>query len=118
VETNEILMAPGYEQGFGFLQNAAVDQHVIARNRVQDMLLILREHPHQLGIGLDEGTALVVQGDRAEVVGRSAVVVYDALGSDRLYFWLDPGDVYDLGARALFQRGNEAEGPPHPGGGG
>jgi cyanophycinase len=115
VETNEILMAPGYEEGFGFLQNAAVDQHIIARNRVDDMLLILQQHPHLLGIGLDERTALVVQGDRAEVIGRSSVAVYDLYEADSLYFWLAPGNVYDLGARALYQRSSQ-EGPAPPGG--
>jgi cyanophycinase len=115
VETNEILMAPGYEVGFGFLQNAAVDQHIIARNRVDDMLLILRHHPDLLGIGLDEGTALVVQGDRAEVVGRSSVAVYDVGDPDTLYSWLTPGNVYDLGARAFYQR-NDVQGSTHPGG--
>jgi cyanophycinase len=101
IESNEILMAPGYEEGFGFLRNAAVDQHVIARSRVHDMLRILQEHPGLLGIGLDEGTAMVVTGDHAEVVGRSAVAVYDPADADRLFYWLEPGDVFDLGARTL-----------------
>jgi cyanophycinase len=101
IESNEVLMAPGYEEGFGLLRNAAVDQHVIARYRVHDMLLILQEHPGLLGIGLDEGAAMIVTGDRAEVVGRSAVAVYDPADADRLFYWLEPGDVFDLGARTL-----------------
>ena len=109
VESNEVLMAPGYEEGFGFLRNAAVDQHVIARSRVHDMLLILQEHPRLLGIGLDEGTAIVVRGDRAEVLGRSAVAVYDPADAERLFYWLAPGDVYDLGDRTL-----ERSEPPSP----
>jgi cyanophycinase len=107
VDTNEVLMAPGYEEGFGFLANTAVDQHIIARNRVDDMLRVLNRHPLLLGIGLDEGTALVVQGDRGEVVGRSAVAIYDLWEQETLYFWLSPGDVYDLGARALYQRSSD-----------
>jgi cyanophycinase len=107
VETNEILMAPGYQEGFGFLLNTAVDQHIIARNRVEDMLQVLQRHPLLLGIGLDEGTALIVQGDRAEVIGRSSVAIYDLWEQDSLYFWLNPGDVYDLGSRALYQRSRE-----------
>src|SRR5690606_37632628 len=38
VEGNTIVMAPGHEEGFGFLRNAAVDQHLIARGREEDML--------------------------------------------------------------------------------
>ena len=112
VDTNEVLMAPGYEEGFGFLQNAAVDQHVIARNRVQDMMRILQQYPRLLGIGLDEGTALVVQGDRAEVVGRSSVVIYDLEAAERFNMWLSPGNVYDLGSREVYQRLDDLEGPP------
>ena len=112
VDTNEILMAPGYEEGFGFLQNAAVDQHLLARNRVRDMMRILQQNPQLLGIGVDEGTALVVQGDRAEVVGRSSVVIYDIEDAERFYLWLSPGNVYDLGARTVYLRQSEWDGLP------
>src|SRR5262245_33856280 len=37
-ETNTTVMAPGYEQGFDFLHEAAVDQHLSQRNRENDML--------------------------------------------------------------------------------
>ncbi len=30
---NGVLMAAGYEEGFGFLKNTAVDQHVNTRDR-------------------------------------------------------------------------------------
>jgi cyanophycinase len=103
VETNEILMAPGYEEGFGFLANTAVDQHLIARGRVLDMMRILQQYPELLGIGIDEGTALVVHGDRAEAVGRSTVTLYDLSDPTQMYLWLEAGDVYDLGARELYQ---------------
>jgi cyanophycinase len=103
VDNNDMLMVPGYEDGFGFLRKAAVDQHLIVRNRVPDMMLVLQQNPELLGIGLDEGTALVVQGDRAEVLGRSSAAVYDLLDPKQLYLWLDPGNVYDLGARDLSQ---------------
>src|SRR5687768_1099672 len=38
VEGNTVMMAPGHEVGFGFLRNVAVDQHLLARNRQEDML--------------------------------------------------------------------------------
>ncbi|MGD2067832.1 MAG: cyanophycinase [Gemmatimonadota bacterium] len=98
-EDNDILMAPGYEQGFGFLQGVAVDQHVIARGRERDLLEVLQRHPDLLGIGLDEGAAIVVEGDRAEVVGRGRVGFYDPATPIRLLWWLEPGESYDLGDR-------------------
>ena len=48
--------------GLGFLKNAAVDQHLLRRNRQFDMLEVIDKHPELLGIGLDEDTAIVVRG--------------------------------------------------------
>lgn len=100
-EDNDILMAPGYEEGFGFLRGAAVDQHLLARNREHDLLQVLHAHPTLLlGIGIDEGTAIVVKRDVFEVVGESRVAVYDRRGRvapEGLPFdFLDAGDRYDL----------------------
>jgi cyanophycinase len=99
-EGNQIMMAKGHEEGFGFIRDCAIDQHVIARHRVEDMLPVIAAHPGLLGLGIDEGTALVVQGDRARVIGASKVAVYDHAfppGADgRRYFFLSPGDVLDL----------------------
>jgi hypothetical protein len=93
-------MAPGYETGFGFLRNMAVDQHLLARGRENDMLEVIARHPSLLGIGLDEGTAIVVSGDHAEVVGRGKVAFYNA--ADRAhepYYFLADGDAFDLALR-------------------
>jgi cyanophycinase len=109
VETNAVVMAPGYEQGFGFLRGAAVDQHVLTRNRITDLTLVVEAHPELLGIGLDEGTALVVRGDVAEVIGRSLVTVYDDTDHPNAFTWLVPGNVYDLGERELERRDLEAD---------
>lgn len=101
-EGNRIMMAPGYERGFGFLRDVAVDQHVLARGRVTDLAPVLRAHPALLGIGIDEGTAIVVQGDEFEVVGRSTVYVHggrDATPPDTAYLTLRAGDRYDMAAR-------------------
>jgi cyanophycinase len=117
VETNQILMAPGYEVGFGLLRNAAVDQHVLARNRIADLPLILEAHPELLGIGLDEGAAIVVKGDLAEVVGRSNVIVYDPNDDYNLFTGLLPGDFYDLGGRRRERRALDSGDnlpPPRP----
>lgn len=102
VADNDIVMDPSYDRGFGFLKGVAVDQHVTARDREADMLRVVSVHPDLLGIGLDEGTAIVVRGDRAEVIGRSRVAVYDPQDRERrILRWLAPGEVYDLGRRAL-----------------
>lgn len=76
-EGNLIMMAPGHEEGFGFLRKSAIDQHVISRHRETDLVPVLAAHPELLGIGIDEGTAIVVQGDVARVIGASAVLFHD-----------------------------------------
>lgn len=99
-EGNTIMMAEGYEEGFGFLRDVAVDQHLIARGRENDLLEVIARHPSLLGIGLDEGTAILVRGDRAEIIGRSRVAFYNtADAGDAPYYFLEAGGAFDLAAR-------------------
>jgi cyanophycinase len=106
-EGNTLMMAPGYEKGFGYLRNTAIDQHLITRKREEDLLQVIDRHPAVLGIGIDEGTAIVVQGDKFEVLGASKVAIYDAKykpRSDGLrYYFLARGDRFDLHRRRALQ---------------
>ena len=77
-QSNRIVMAPGYEQGFGFLTGVAIDQHLLTRERKSDLVDDIYAHPQLLGIGIDEHTAVVVQGDWMEVAGRSKVAIYES----------------------------------------
>lgn len=70
---NTVIMAEGYERGFAFLPGVAIDQHFTQRSRQPDLLSVVQRHPKLLGIGVDEGTALVVTGAKAEVIGQHAV---------------------------------------------
>jgi cyanophycinase len=100
---NTVMAAEGYEHGFGFLPGCAVDQHFFARKRTADMTGLMKLYPQYLGIGLDEGTAIVVRGSTAEVIGKSKVAVYDTkkkpAGDDKDYEELKVGDKYDLKER-------------------
>lgn len=113
-KNNQIMMGD-HEVGFGFIKNIAIDQHVLARNRQFDMFTILDQHPELLGIGIDEGTAIIVQGDTFEVMGPSYVLVYDQSfwsreGSDlkqlpaaeRQFYFLREGDRYDMKRRKVI----------------
>lgn len=100
--TNQVMIAPGYEEGFGFLARAAVDQHLLARSRENDLWEVLEARPDLLGIGLDEGTALVITGDRAEVIGSSQVLLYSAADQTRTPRSLRAGAVVDLGVLSEF----------------
>jgi cyanophycinase len=61
--------------GLGFLQDVIIDQHFIKRQRLNRLIAVSLENPEQLCVGIDESTAIVVEGDFATVVGISQVVV-------------------------------------------
>lgn len=100
--TNTVMMGD-HQEGFGYLQNVAIDQHVLRRNRHFDLIEVVDAHPELLALGIDENTALVVQGDDAEVIGESYVLVYDnrATVGDHggPFYFLAPGDRFDLASR-------------------
>lgn len=64
------------EVGFSFVTNSAFDQHHLERNRHYDMFELLKIKPELLGIGLDENTAVLVQGNEFEVIGDKYVAIY------------------------------------------
>jgi cyanophycinase len=104
-ERNDIIVAPEAEQGFGFMRGVAIDQHLLARKRENDLLQVIDAHPEILGIGLDEGTAIIVRGDQFEVMGPSKVAIYDSTfepppGGKRFYF-LQRGQRFDLKTRRV-----------------
>jgi len=66
------------QNGLGFLPDVLVDQHFLARGRWARLLVaVLATEGRDLGLGIDENTALVVEGDSARVVGESGVVLFD-----------------------------------------
>jgi cyanophycinase len=75
-QTNTAMMGD-HEKGFGFFENTAIDQHLLAMNRQFDIFEILDAHPGMLGLGLDENTAIVAHGNQFEVIGKSYVAIYD-----------------------------------------
>lgn len=74
-----VKMAPG----LGLLEEAVVDQHFAQRGRIGRLLCAVAQNPRVLGIGIDEDTAIVVEGHRFRVIGSRAVTVVD--GSTLLF---------------------------------
>lgn len=115
-KNNQIMMGD-HEQGLGFISNIAIDQHVIARNRQFDMFTVLKNKPELLGIGIDESTAIVVNGDIFKVIGKSYVIIYDNSfwsreGSEmkqlpnknEVFYYLRSGDKYNLRERRVIEK--------------
>jgi cyanophycinase len=72
-----LLMAAGHERGFGFLKNVAINPHLTQAKRDNELINVVDAHPEILGIGIDEDAALVVRGNRFEVIGAGRVAIYD-----------------------------------------
>ncbi len=109
-----------HTQGLGFLKNAAIDQHVLARNRQFALVDFIKKAPQLIGIGLNEATAILVQKDTVTVLGKSYVAIYDFnniissqkhvvngkedfTASDGPFFFLSAGQKYDLYKREVIK---------------
>ena len=105
---NFIMDYPGFEKGFAFLRGVGIDQHVVARERLADLAdSIMPKYPSLLAISEDEGTAWVVRGDTATIVGRNKAFVYggkDATDRGKPFLTLYPGDRYNLATRHVMHR--------------
>ncbi len=71
------IMIGDHTEGLDFIHNVTIDQHHLKRNRIFDLVDVIKKHPELLGIGLDESTAIVVQKDQFRVIGTSYVAIYD-----------------------------------------
>lgn len=113
---DSLQMAPG----LGLLPGAIVDQHFAERGRIGRLLGAVAQNPATLGIGIDENTAILVEGTTGaqtfRVLGAGAVTVADgssvtysnvadeardrtlSLFDVRLHL-LSQGDAFDLASR-------------------
>lgn len=108
---NTIMMGD-HEQGFAYIQNVAIDQHLLVRNRQFDLIEIIEAHPELLGLGLDEDTAIVVEGNEFEVIGQGYVAIYDSsrsVGPGGQFYFLAPGDHFNMKERQPLRPGDDSE---------
>ena len=79
------------------------------------MFAILKKYPHLLGLGIDEFTAIIVEGDVFQVMGNGYVAVYDGSfwsregsrlkelpNKESLFYFLQSGDRYDLSKKEVI----------------
>ncbi|MEV6301691.1 cyanophycinase [Actinoplanes sp. NPDC051861] len=74
VTARSVSTGPGLE----FLPGVLIDQHFAERGRLNRLLSAVARYPHELGVGIDEDTAILTDGDCFEVLGNGAVTVVDA----------------------------------------
>nr|WP_316641096.1 cyanophycinase [uncultured Roseateles sp.] len=101
------------DRGLGFVgPDIFVDQHFLKRGRFGRMLPLMLAKGYKLGVGVDENTAVIFQGDTLEVVGYKGALMADLtdaasdahvpafnLRNVRLSY-LDRGDRYQLSTRS------------------
>ena len=68
-----VQMAPG----LGIVNGMIIDQHFAERGRIGRLLGAVAHNPRILGLGIDEDTAVVLEGSTMRVTGAGAVYVVD-----------------------------------------
>ena len=64
--------------GLGFLKNVIIDQHFTERGRISRLITSVSYNPYNLGIGIDENTAIILDKDGIlEVFGEGTVTIVD-----------------------------------------
>lgn len=113
-----ILGDKKHQEGFAFVKNAAFDVHVEERDREKDLLQLFRAKKSQLqdksldpldllGIGIDQGTAIVVRQNTFQVTGKGQVYIFDPQQwKDNPKTWtyqtLSSGTYFDLKSRKVM----------------
>jgi cyanophycinase len=69
-----VKLGPGME----FLHGVIIDQHFEERGRLRRLLSAVAQYPHDIGVGIDEDTAIVVLGSEATIIGSGSVTIVDA----------------------------------------
>lgn len=64
--------------GMNFLPGVLIDQHFEQRGRLRRLLAAVAEHSRDLGVGIDEDTAIIVEKNAFRVIGEGTVTVVDA----------------------------------------
>lgn len=110
--------------GLGLIPELVVDQHFHNRNRMARLMSAVAAHPDRIGIGIDEDTCALFEGDGIlRVIGKGVVTILDpgemthtnvlqvgatdpiSMGNLRLHL-LCYGDRYDLHKRMALAPGN------------
>ncbi|HXG83594.1 MAG TPA: cyanophycinase [Pyrinomonadaceae bacterium] len=71
---NSVRLSPG----LGFLKNIIIDQHFTERGRISRLITAVSYNPYNLGIGIDENTAIILDNQGIlEVFGEGTVTIVD-----------------------------------------
>lgn len=109
--------------GLGFIgDDVFVDQHLLVRGRFARMIPVMLKKGYQIGLGIDENSAMVVNAKRdVEVIGYSGALLIDLSNaitdrgikgfniSNAAISYLDRGDKFNLVTRAFTPSPDKAD---------
>lgn len=64
------------QEGLGLVNSAIIDQHFVVKSRYNRLLSALAKFPNYPCIGIDEATAIIVQGNKVTIAGDGQVIVF------------------------------------------
>lgn len=71
---DDLVLSPG----LGFVRDMVIDQHFAERGRIGRLLAVVGQNPRELGVGIDENTAIDLRpGREFRVIGDGGVTVLD-----------------------------------------
>jgi cyanophycinase len=77
-ESHKVKGAFLMARGLGLVRDMVIDQHFAQRARIERLVGAIAENPGVLGIGIDEDTAVILDGsDSMRIIGSGAVYVAD-----------------------------------------
>jgi cyanophycinase len=77
-ESSSTISGVGMAPGLGLLKGVVVDSHFAERGRIGRLLGAVAQNPYNLGVGIDEDTAICVADERQfTVIGSGGVYVAD-----------------------------------------
>ena len=101
-----------FKPAFSFVKNMAIDQHVLVRNRQFDLIPVIENNPSNIGVAIDESTAIIVEAGKFKVWGLSYALLYDPLDWGKQqqeigkvikpFKMLGSGDGYDFNTRKIL----------------
>lgn len=94
------LLTPRISEGLALWPEVIVDQHFSERDRLERLEIAIQKHPDLTGLGIDERTAVLYDGqqDRFRVMGEGAVTILHATdkGTELEKTVLGAGDSYQF----------------------
>lgn len=74
IQEKEVRLYPG----LSLIYNAMIDTHFLVRGRFRRLAVAVANNPHNIGIGIEEDTGIIIrEGNKIETIGSGLVTILD-----------------------------------------